>query len=345
MKPESTIRNRPGQLSRRTFIGLSAGALAAGAAGCLGSASDANDEDGYVAVASFFTFYDFARQVAQETPMTVENLIPTGLHGHGWDPDPSITRDIIDADAFVNVGPDFQPWADRAIETVRDDGAETRSINVREGIELIGLSETVDEEEAIQGGKDPHFWLDPGLAKGAVNNISEGFSAVAPEHEETFRDNAETLKGRLDDLDAEWEVIFERAARDNVFLAAHNAFGYIADRYEVNLQPLISNLAAADDVRTSDMQFAQDMISEHEIRYIGAAIFEPNAWARQLVDETDAEAYYPVTPYAGVTEAWSREEWSYFDIAREINMPTFEIVLGSKAPDETTLGEEWRNFE
>ena len=156
VKPESAIRNRPGQLSRRAFVGLSAGALATGAAGCLGSASDANDEDGYVAVASFFMFYDFTRQVAQETPMTVENLIPTGLHGHGWDPDPSITRDITDADAFVNVGPDFQPWADRATETVRDNGAETRSINVCEGIGLIGLSETVDEEEAIRGGKDPH---------------------------------------------------------------------------------------------------------------------------------------------------------------------------------------------
>jgi zinc transport system substrate-binding protein len=345
MKPESTIRNEPNRLSRRAFVGLSAGALATGVAGCLGSASDESDEDGYVAVASFFTFYDFARKVAQGTPMTVENLIPTGLHGHGWDPDPSITRDIINADAFVNVGPDFQPWADRAIETVRDDGADTRSINVREGIELIDLDETVDEDEAIQGGKDPHFWLDPDLATGAVDNIAEGFSAVAPEHEATFRDNAADLRSRLDDLDTEWEAIFERAERDNVFLAAHNAFGYVANRYDVNIQPLITNLAAADDVRTSDMQFAQDMIAEHEIRYIGAAIFEPNAWARQLIDETDAEAYYPVTPYAGVTEAWSREEWSYFDIARSINMPTFEIVLGSKAPEETTLGDEWRNFE
>ncbi|WP_256028326.1 metal ABC transporter substrate-binding protein [Natronomonas aquatica] len=345
MKPESTIRNEPGRLPRRAFLGLSAGALATGTAGCIGSASDDNDGDEYVAVASFFTFYDFARQIAQETSMTVENLIPAGLHGHGWDPDPSITRDIVDADAFVNVGPEFQPWADRALETVRDDGAGTRSINVREGIELIDLDETVDEEEAIQGGKDPHFWLDPELAKGAVDNIVEGLSAVAPEHEGTFGDNAADIKQRLDDLDADWEGIFERAARDNVFLAAHNAFGYVADRYDVNIQPLITNLAAADDVRTSDMQFAQDMIAEHDIRYIGAAIFEPNGWARQLVDETDAEAYYPVTPYAGVTEKWSREEWSYFDIARSINMPTFEIVLGSTAPEETTLEEEWRNFE
>lgn len=332
-------------VSRRAFVGLSAGALGAGIAGCTGSATNDTGEDGPVAVASFFTFYDFAREIAGGTPMTVENLIPVGLHGHGWEPDPSITRDIVDADAFVNAGPDFQPWADRAIETVRDDDADTHLINVREGIELIDLDQTVDEGEEIQNGKDPHFWLDPELAKGAVDNIVSGFSEAVPEHEPTFTDNAADLKRRLDELDAEWGAVFEQAERDNVFFAAHNAFGYVADRYEVNIQPLIANLAAADDVRTSDMQFAQNMIAEHDIQYLGAAIFEPNAWARQLIDETDAEAYYPVTPYAGVTEAWSREEWSYFDIAREINMPTFEIVLDSKTPEETDLGEQWRNFE
>jgi len=76
-------------------------------------------------VASFFSFYDFARKIARETPVTLKNLVPTGLHGHGWEPDASVTRDIIDADAFVHVGEDFQPWADRAIQTIEDDDADT----------------------------------------------------------------------------------------------------------------------------------------------------------------------------------------------------------------------------
>nr|WP_246084473.1 metal ABC transporter substrate-binding protein [Salinadaptatus halalkaliphilus] len=332
-------------MSRRRFTAFGVGALATGLAGCIGGASDDDPEDQNVAVASFFTFYDFTRQIADETPMSVDNLVPVGLHGHGWEPDPTITQDIVDANAFIHVGPDFQPWADRAIETVEDDGADTHLINAREGVELLDLAETVEDDEEIEGGKDPHFWLDPELAKHAVDNIANGLAEVAPDHEGEFADNADELKGELDELDAEWEAIFEEAEREYVFLAAHNAFEYLGQRYATTIQPLIANLAAADDVRTSDMQYAEDMIAEHDIQYIGAAIFEPNSWAKQLVDETNAEAYYPVTPYAGTREEWVDQGWGYFDIARNINMPTFEIVLDAADPSETTLGEEWRNFD
>ncbi|WP_049890133.1 metal ABC transporter solute-binding protein, Zn/Mn family [Natronorubrum sulfidifaciens] len=343
MRSDPPNGNGPRSVSRRKFAALGAGALTTGLAGCFGDASE--DDDQNVAVASFFTFYDFTRQIADGTSLSVDNLVPVGLHGHGWEPDPSITQDIVDADAFVHVGPDFQPWADRAIETVQDDDAGTHLVNAREGIELLDLAETVEDDEEIEGGKDPHFWLDPGLAKQAVDNIADGLTEVVPDHEGEFADNADELKGELDELDAEWEAIFEGAQREYVFLAAHNAFEYLGQRYGATIQPLIANLAASDDVRTSDMQYAEDMIAEHDIQYIGAAIFEPNSWAKQLVDETDAEAYYPVTPYAGTKDEWVDQGWGYFDIARNINMPTFEIALDAADPEETDLGEEWRNFD
>jgi zinc transport system substrate-binding protein len=340
-------------LSRRQFALASAGGLAFGLAGCVGSVSSGNGNDGsgggdsdgdITVVASFFTFYDFARKVADGTPVTVENLVPTGLHGHGWEPDPSITRAIIDADAFVNVGPEFQPWADRAIQTVRDDGADTHMINVREGIELLDLADTVGEDEAVGSGKDPHFWLDPGLAKQSVDNIVAGLAEIAPEHESAFAANADAVNEELDAIDAEWEAIFGAAERDVVFLAAHNAFEYVGRRYGATIQPLVTNLAANDDVRPADMRRAQDTIEAHDIRYIGAAVFEPRRPARQLRDQTDVEAYYPVTPYAGTTQAWVDRGWGYFEIAREINMPTFEIVLDAAEPD-SDFDAEWRNFE
>lgn len=331
-------------VSRRRFTALGAGALATGVAGCTGSESEETD-DRNVAVASFFSFYDFTRRIAAGTPMAVENLVPVGLHGHGWEPDPTITQDIVDADVFVNVGPDFQPWADRAIQTVQDDDADTHLINAREGIDLLPLADTVEDDEEIEDGRDPHFWLDPALAKQAVTNIADGLTEVVPEHEGDFTDNADELRSELDDLDTEWEAIFEQAEREHVFLAAHNAFEYIAERYGVTIQPMVANLAAQDDVPPSDMAYAQDMIAEYDIRYIGAAIFEPNEWAKQLIDETGAEAYYPVSPYAGTTEEWQDQNWGYFEIAREINMPTFEIVTGASDPSETSLDDHWRNFD
>ena len=353
-------------LSRRRFTGIGAGALAGGLAGCAGNAAEPDGSDGgglaggdtgtddgdtgtgggeYTVVASFFTFYDFADTLAEGTALTVENLVPTGLHGHGWEPDPSIQRRITDADALVHVGPDFQPWVDRAIDTLEAEATETALINARAGVELLDLADSLTEDEAVEDAKDPHFWLDPQRAKVAVANIADGLVGVSPDDEATIRENADAIDGELDALDEEWEAVFDAAERDVAFLAAHNAFAYVSERYGATIEPLVVNLAASNDVRPADMQRAQDTIAANGIGHIGAAVFEPIRPARQLLEQTDVEAYYPVTPYAGTAESWVERGWGYFEIAREVNLPTFRILLGVEDPDDVTFADYGRNFE
>jgi len=349
--------------SRRSVVTACGTVLAGGLAGCTGLGSpgrtdgasgdgSGDDRDGPVAVASFFSFYDFAREIADGTPLTVRNLVPTGLHGHGWEPDASVTRDIIEADAFVHVGEDFQPWADRAIRTLRDDDVDTQLINVREGVELVDLAESLDPEEEGVGegrGEDPHFWLDPRRAKVAVDNITEGFVELLPEHESAFRENAERYRTDvLERIDSDYAAVFDRAERRVVQLAAHNAFQYIGARYDVRMRPLVVNLAASGDVKPSDIREAKQVIDENDIRYIGAGVFETRKPAEQLVAETRVEAYFPVTPYAGVREEWVEQDWGYEEIAYNVNMPTFEVVLGNEEPGDVggeRWAETWRNFE
>ena len=347
-------------MTRRDALAAGAGAVLTGVAGCTAlpsapvqSGSSGGDSDEPVAVASFFSFFDFGRQVADGTPLTVENLVPTGLHGHGWEPNASITQRIIEADAFVHVGEGFQPWADRAIRTIEGDNVDTALINVREGIELEDLAASLDREEegvGAQRGKDPHFWLDPRRAKQSVDNIAEGFAEILPEHADTFRENADAYKTDvLDRIDADYEAIFDRSDRDVVQLAAHNAFQYIGVRYGVRMRPLVTNLAASGDVKPADIRDATRVIRENDIKYIANGVFESQRPAQQLVRETAVEAYFPVTPYAGVRDEWVEENWGYEEIAYNINMPTFEIVLGNETPEAAAPSaewlEQWRNFE
>ncbi len=349
---ESNRSSTTNRLSRRAAIAAGAGALAAGFAGCMSGAGSTAGEGESVVTASFFSFYDFARVVADGTPIRVENLVPTGLHGHGWQPNASITREIIESDAFLHVGEGFQPWADRAIQTMADDDVDTALINAREGIELLDLAASLDREEegvGAQQGKDPHFWLDPQRAKTSIDNITEGLVDLEPAAEDTLRENAERYKAEtIEEIDASYRAIFDAADRDVVQLAAHNAFQYIGARYDVAMRPLVTNLAASGAVAPEDIRRAQEVIAENDIRYIASGVFEARRPARQLIEETRAEAYFPVTPYAGVREDWVEQNWGYAEIAYNINMPTFEVVLGNKPPEEAGpdgWGEEWRNFE
>ena len=351
------VRDQTGMTRRRALLAGS-GVLTAGVAGCTGSADQgagsngAGDGDGPVVVASFFSFFDFAREVAADTPVTVKNLVPTGLHGHGWEPNASVTKEIIQADAFIHVGQDFQPWADRAIQTLEDDDIDTDLINAREGIELESLAATLDKEEEGVGegrGRDPHFWLDPLRAKQSVDNITDGLVELAPDYEATFRDNAAAYNSEvLQRIDEDYADIFDRADRKVVQLAAHNAFQYIGVRYGVEMRPLVVNLAASGDVKPSDITEAKRVIEENDINYIANGVFESRKPAKQLLAETQVQAYFPVTPYAGVREKWVQNDWGYEEIAYNINMPTFEVVLGNKRPEEVGPDgwhEEWSNFE
>ncbi|QLH79610.1 metal ABC transporter substrate-binding protein [Halosimplex rubrum] len=347
-------------VTRRDALRAGGAAMLAGVAGCTalpsapveaGSDGDGGSEP--VAVASFFSFFDFGRRIAEGTPLTVENLVPTGLHGHGWEPNASITRRIIEADAFVHVGEEFQPWADRAIRTIEGDGVDTALINVREGIELVDLAASLDRDEegvGAQRGKDPHFWLDPRRAKRSVDNIADGFAEIVPEHADALRENAETYKSDvLDRIDADYEAIFDRSGRDVVQLAAHNAFQYLGVRYGVRMRPLVTSLAASGDVKPADIREAERVIRENDIKYIANGVFESQRPAQQLVRETDVEAYFPVTPYAGVHEEWVARNWGYEEIAYNVNMPTLDIVLGNETPENAAPSaewlEQWRNFE
>ena len=348
-------------VTRRDALRVGGAAALTGLAGCTalpsapaGAESNSSDEsDEPVAVASFFSFFDFGRQIAEGTPLTVENLVPTGLHGHGWEPNASITQRIIEADAFVHVGAEFQPWADRAIETIKSDDIDTALVNARKGIDLVDLAASLDrDEEGVgqQRGKDPHFWLDPRRAMASVDNIADGFAEVVPEHADTFRENAEAYNSEvLEQIDSDYEAIFDRAERDVVQLAAHNAFQYIGVRYGVRMRPLVTSLAASGDVKPADIREAEAVIRENDIEYIANGVFESQRPAQQLVRETDVEAYFPVTPYAGVREEWVEENWGYEEIAYNINMPTFDIVLGNKTPEDAApfdgWVEQWQNFE
>lgn len=337
----------PGEtrLARRDVLRTAGAVVSAGSlAGCsnvLGETGE--DGDGPRVVASFFSFYDFARHVAAGTDLTVENLVPVGLHGHGWEPDASITRAIVDADGFVHVGEGFQPWADRAIEVVERDAPETTLIDARAGIDLLDITASV-EDEAVGDGKDPHFWLDPRRAKQSVETIAEGLADIHPAEAETFRENAAAFAADLDAIDAAYRSLFDDPPRDVVFLAAHNAFQYVGARYDVEMHPLVYTLAADDSVRPTDVTRAQSVIADDDIRYIGAAVFESLRPARQLLRETPVEAYFPVTPFAGVREDWVERGWGYREIARNVNLPTFEVLVGAATPtaaDHT----DWRNFD
>ncbi|GAB3320064.1 metal ABC transporter substrate-binding protein [Haloplanus salinarum] len=176
------------------------------------------------------------------------------------------------------------------------------------------------------GGTDPHFWLDPERAKQAVDNIRSGFVDVDSDNASAYAENAESYRNRLDELDESFQSALEGASKDVVFVAGHNAFQYLGQRYGFEVQTL-TGLSPDDQPTPKDIERAQEIIAEHDLQHVCADPLESQTAANQLVEETDATEVLPLTPIPGQTQEWADEDWGYVEIMENINLETLKQAL------------------
>jgi len=179
------------------------------------------------------------------------------------------------------------------------------------------------------GGTDPHFWLDPERAKEAVGNVSDAFAEVDEENADVYAENADEYRSRLDELDETYSSELGDAPKDVVFVAGHDAFGYLADRYGFEVETL-TGISPDDRPTPRDIERAQGIIEEHDIEYVCADPLESDRAANQLVEETDATEVLPLTPIPGRTEGWEENGWGYVEVMENTNLDTLTKALGAE---------------
>ncbi len=86
------------------------------------------------------------------------------------------------------------------------------------------------EEGAGEESTDPHFWLDPTRLADVGDALAEQLAELDPDGAATFEQNAAALRADLEALDTELQDTLA-ACRVDVLVTAHEAFGYLGDRY------------------------------------------------------------------------------------------------------------------
>lgn len=347
-------------------IGLAG--VAGCSSGGVGPGADTEGSTDTVVQSSFFVFGDVAAQVTGDTARA-ETLVPVGQHGHGWEPGPRIRQEIEAADVFVYGMDGFQPWADDVSRDLREDGADVVSVAAVEGVDLLerdhddghdaeddgdhegGQNEDhegghddhdgVHEEDDTDhhddvrdghdhgSGVDPHFWLDPLRVKTAVSNVEEALASVDEANAERYAENASAYQERLDSLHESFASTLSDAAGAVVLVAGHDAFQYLEDAYGVKFVSL-TGVSPDDRPTPRDIERAQEVVDEHDLRYVCADPLESQRAAEELVAETNAEAVLPLTSIPGRRESWADDGWGYVDVMEAVNLATLEQVVADR---------------
>lgn len=214
--------------SRLLVAGMLAGAMAFTATAC-GSTSTAAAPAGKPAVLAAFYPLQWVTEQVGGPDITVRSLTAAGVEPHDLELGAQQIADLEDATLTVYIK-GVQPAVDEAVTADRAFDAATAVTTIPAGEHEEHAEGEVDHEHEVP--YDPHLWLDPARFATVATKLGERLAAADPAHAQGFKDRAATTAAALSTLDQEFTKGLSACATKTM-ITAHEAFGYLADRYRL----------------------------------------------------------------------------------------------------------------
>lgn len=263
--------------SRRSFMGLSAAALLAGASAMAPDVALAQAKKLRV-VTTFTVIQDIAQNVAGNAAI-VESITKPGAEIHDYQPTPLDVVKAQSADLVLWNGMNLERWFERFFENVKN----VKSAVVTEGIVPMGI-----KEGPYEGKPNPHAWMSTQSALIYVENIRKAMSDADPAQAATYAANARAYSDRIKAVDAPLRARLDKVPADKRWLvSSEGAFSYLTRDYgwrEAYLWPI-----NADQQGTpQQVRRLIDLVRKNKIPALFSESTISDKAARQVAKETGA---------------------------------------------------------
>ena len=193
------------------------------------SGSVASGEAKLTVFTTIYPVYYFTSEIVMDKGNVV-NLIPSGGEAHHWEPSPRDMVNMNQADALIYSGAGMEAWINDVLAGL-DIGV--RTVDCSENIDLLEGGGVHHVEDKHDARVDPHIWTDPVNAAIMVDNITKALCAIDPANAGFFRHRRDVLNQKLKDLDQDFKNTLQDMSSNDI-VVSHAAFGYMAQRYELN---------------------------------------------------------------------------------------------------------------
>ncbi|MGM0594973.1 MAG: zinc ABC transporter substrate-binding protein [Pseudomonadota bacterium] len=167
-------------------------------------------------------------------------LLPPGTSPHAYSLKPSDARALGRAELVIWVGREMEAMLGRPLESLAG-GARTLSLVEVEGMALLPAREggvwqghdheAHDEHRAHEhGAVDNHLWLSPHNARRTVVAVVEALVRLDPDNAARYRDNAERVSARIDELERQLNRQLE-PLRERPYIVFHDAYHYFESAF------------------------------------------------------------------------------------------------------------------
>ena len=287
-------------MTPRRLLVLAAAALAA--LGCERTPVPPSATARPLVVASFFTLWDFCRQVTGERAEVV-SLVPPGVEPHDWEPTPQDVIQVRKARLFVYNGAGFEQAADRLLKEIA--GAGPLPVNTTAGIALLEAQErraaapTRATRETRTSGSTP-CWRER-----KVEAITAGLVQVDPEGPRRLHRARRRLQGQARGAPRGLpEAGLRECARRDV-VTSHAAFTYLARRYRLEQVPVLG-IAPESEPSPADLARLVRFARKAGVKYIFFETLVSPKLAETLAREVGAKTLI-LNPVEGLTRRRRRQ--------------------------------------
>ncbi len=217
-------------------------------------------------VATLTDLADLTRQIGGDH-VEVRSLA-TGIEDtHGVPMKPSFVPVLNRADLVVLVGFDcehaFLPALLEACKNPRIQYGKPGYVDCSQGIVPMEVPKSTDHSEGdVHPYGNPHYMLDPVLAKTAVQNIYSALVAVAPQYEADFTRNRDAYLAKFDAKIAEWQEAM-KPLKGVKFVSYHEHWPYFAARFGMDYVGTIELKPGVDPTPRHIEDLVNEMKAEH----------------------------------------------------------------------------------
>ena len=274
--------------------------------GCAGAGRDDGGDHGELqVVAGFYPLAWTAERVGGDR-VSVSSLTPPGAEAHDLELAPRDVGTIADADLLVHLA-GFQPAVDEAASE-----AGNAAWDAGAAADLLPLAheeqedEHAEEEHGHDGDADPHFWLDPLRLAAVGDGLAERLAEVDPEGADTYAQNAAALRRDLEALDAELQEVLADC-RIDVLVTAHDAFGYLGDRYGFEVVG-ISGVSPSAEPESAALAEIADLVEDRGVTTVYTETLVDPAVAETVAAEAGVDTAV-LDPVEGLTDESPGEDY------------------------------------
>ncbi|MBR6959058.1 MAG: zinc ABC transporter substrate-binding protein [Clostridiales bacterium] len=245
-------------------------------------------------VTTIFPEYDWVMNLLGDNPAGAEvtMLLDKGVDLHSFQPTVDDIITISSCDLFIYVGGESDAWVHDALkEAVNKDMVvlnlmEVLGSSVVEEEEVPGMQAEEEEEEEGEVEYDEHIWLSLKNAKTLCGKITESLKKIDSANASVYDSALETYKGKLDDLDGQYQKAVSEGTKDTLIFGDRFPFRYMTDDYKLKYYAAFKGCSAESEASFETIVFLAGKADELGISCILKIENSDGKIAQSIIDNS-----------------------------------------------------------